>query len=231
MIDSKKTLSGQIEDQLYNMIVAEERFGPGEKLPNENELSDTLGISRTTLREAIRSLVAQGILEVRRGKGTYIAEDLQIHNGDLGFKSLERIQGRLKDLFEIRLVFEPEVTYFACKRATDAEIADILQKGKYEEELIRTGQGRIEADLQFHKSIVLASHNEFMIRLIPMINNAISAAIQSTSNSETLSQITLKDHSLIMDFLESRDAKGAKYAMMLHLHHAMRFLNITNDNG
>ena len=69
-------LSEQTSDRLYEMIVDEQRYAPGSKLPNENDLSGELKVSRTTLREAISFLVAQGVLEIRRGKGTFVAEEL-----------------------------------------------------------------------------------------------------------------------------------------------------------
>ncbi len=67
----KKNLSQQTAERLYTMIVVERRLAPGEKLPNELELSRELGVSRTTLREAIRTLAAQGVLAIQRGRGTF----------------------------------------------------------------------------------------------------------------------------------------------------------------
>ena len=77
MAEAKRVkLSEQTSDRLYEMIVEERVYAPGSKLPNENELSEELKVSRTTLREAISFLVAQGVLEIRRGKGTFVAEDM-----------------------------------------------------------------------------------------------------------------------------------------------------------
>ena len=77
MAEAKRVkLSEQTSDRLYEMIVEERGYAPGSKLPNENELSEELKVSRTTLREAISFLVAQGVLEIRRGKGTFVAEDM-----------------------------------------------------------------------------------------------------------------------------------------------------------
>ena len=70
----KKSLSQQTADRLYTMIVVERRLSPGEKLPSELDLSRELGVSRTTLREAISSLVAQGVLQIQRGRGTFVAD-------------------------------------------------------------------------------------------------------------------------------------------------------------
>ena len=69
-----KMLSQSIADTLLSMITIEKRFSAGDKLPNENELSEELNISRTTLREAIRILVAYNVLEIQRGKGTFVTQ-------------------------------------------------------------------------------------------------------------------------------------------------------------
>ena len=69
-----ENLSQRTADTLRQMILEKKIYTFGEKLPNENELSEKLGISRTTLREAIRTLVSEGILVVQRGKGTFVAE-------------------------------------------------------------------------------------------------------------------------------------------------------------
>ena len=95
----KKNLSQQTMERLYNTIVAEKRMQPGDKLPNELELSEQLGVSRATLREALRMLSARGVLEVRRGKGTFVSERVEeIEN--FGFSDVGQLRGQLRDLFE-----------------------------------------------------------------------------------------------------------------------------------
>ena len=95
----KKSLSQQTADRLYTMIVVERRLSPGEKLPSELDLSRELGVSRTTLREAIHVLASQKILEVRRGRGTFVAAEAAQVN-DYGFSSLDQVRGELRDLFD-----------------------------------------------------------------------------------------------------------------------------------
>ena len=88
MAEGKRVkLSERTADRLYEMIVEEKRYEPGSKLPNENELSDALRVSRTTLREAISFLVAQGVLEIRRGKGTFVADSLPAAHPRRSFRS------------------------------------------------------------------------------------------------------------------------------------------------
>ena len=74
----EKRLSDRVADDILTMITIEKRFAPGDQLPNENDLSQELGISRTTLREAIRILAAHGVLEIRRGKGKMCIRDRTI---------------------------------------------------------------------------------------------------------------------------------------------------------
>ena len=122
-------LSEQTSDRMYEMIVEEARYAPGSKLPNENELSKALEVSRTTLREAISFLVAQGVLEIRRGKGTFVAEELPAAGMDLSSLTGLRARERARDLFEMRLIFEPATVALACQRASMEELQQIQKKG------------------------------------------------------------------------------------------------------
>ena len=116
-----KRLSDDIADVILSMITVEKKYNPGDKLPNEMELSEQLGVSRITLREAIRILVTANVLEIKRGKGTFVKEDFKQYT----FKGLEvgsTAKVGLNDLYEMRLIFEPEVAYYATLRATEKEI-------------------------------------------------------------------------------------------------------------
>lgn len=216
----KKSRSRQTAELLYNQIVVEKKLAPGEKLPNELELSQQLDVSRATLREAIRDLTVQGVLEVHRGRGTFVSERVNtIH--DFGFSQLDRVKGQLKDLFELRALFEPQAAAWACRRATDAEMAEVQKRGAEVERCIRSGENRTEADRAFHAAIVSATHNEFMMRLLPIIDRAVETAIVSGEDQEILAENTLRDHALLMEFLKKRNESGARYAMAIHMQHAM----------
>ena len=90
-------------ETLQKMILKEHIYKYGEKLPNENELSAKLGISRTTLREAIRILASDGLLEVRRGLGTFVAQPLnQYAEGSIDFQEFSKLKITLRDLYETR---------------------------------------------------------------------------------------------------------------------------------
>ncbi len=219
-----KMLSQSVADNILSMITIEKRFSVGDKLPNEIELSQELNVSRTTLREAIRILVAYDILEIRRGRGTYVTEKALKQPQD--FEQLSAIKVNAKDLYEMRLIFEPEAAYLAAVRGTDAEIKRILDYGRRIEEEIRTGGDRTKEEQLFHKAIAQATHNEFMNKLMPILYQAISKGVVLSSQSEKAVNDTIIDHRMIMDFLEQRNAEGAKSAMRIHIMHAIKQLNI-----
>lgn len=215
----------QTARRLYEEIVLEGRVPPGEKLPNELELSERLGVSRTTLRDAIRTLSAQGVLEVRRGKGTFVSAQVG-ELDDFGFGDLGRVKGQLRDLFELRSIFEPSAARLACRRATEGELAEILTQGAEVERCIRAGEDRTQADRAFHSAIVRAAHNEFLVRLLPLIHRAVATATAKGAHGEQLAEDTLRDHALLLDFFRKRDGEGAACAMTIHMRHSMDVMGL-----
>ncbi len=219
-----KMLSQSIADNILSMITIEKRFSVGDKLPNELNLSEELGVSRTTLREAIRILVAYDILEIRRGKGTFVTEKALKQPQEL--EQLSAMKVNAKDLYEMRLIFEPEAAYFAAMRGTDTEIKRILDYGKRIEHKIKNGEDRTKEEHAFHKAIAQATHNEFMNKLMPILYQAISKGVVLSSQSDKAVNDTVGDHKMIMEFLEQRNAEGARSAMKIHIMHAMKELNM-----
>jgi DNA-binding FadR family transcriptional regulator len=228
MTRAEKSLVENVAEDILAMITIDKKFVKGEKLPNENELSSNLKVSRTTLREAIRILVAHDILEIQRGKGTFVKND-HAQSDDFGLKALTAFKLDVKDLYEMRYIFEPQSAYFAANRATDKELERILYYGGLVEEKILKKEDRTEVEQTFHKSIAKATHNEFMNRLTPILYQAIDKGVLFSEVNEEMVQNTLNDHRMIMEFLAKRDAEGAKTAMKLHILHAMRGFGITEE--
>lgn len=222
-MEQKSRLSDRTADSILSMITVEKRFLPGDKLPNENILSEELKVSRTTLREAIRILATGGILEIRRGRGTFVREDLEIDNPK-ELEPLTSTEVKVRDLYEMRLIFEPEAAYYAALRATDKEIERIVSLGAEIEERIRQEKDRTEVEQAFHKSIAKATHNEFMNQLMPVIYEGINKGVRLSKVHEEAVQATLVDHKMLMDFLKVRNAEGARNAMRIHILHAMEQL-------
>ncbi len=219
-----ENLSQRIADTLKKMIVEEHKYNYGEKLPNENELSQELGVSRTTLREAIRTLISNGVLVVKRGKGTYVSEQFDQYAHELDVNDFMKKQITLRDLYETRLIIEPEAAALACKRATDDEIEEILRLGEICQQELKKDPGgakRIDSESSFHGAILKASHNEFLGQFLPILTKTIQKTIELNYNLETIAEEAYEDHIMIMKFLKNRDSIGMKSALTIHLHHAV----------
>mgnify|MGYP003227222830 CR=1 FL=1 len=212
-------LADSTANQILKMIEEEERFSVGDKLPNENDFAAELGVSRSTLREAVKILTTYGILEIKRGKGTFVTSNTIIDSNDLS-----DITSGLDDLFEMRLMFEPDCAYLAARRATQEEIDTICYYGEQVEKKILSGEDRTAEEQKFHESIANATHNAFVKQFMPVIFNAIKKGVIVMTRDKDVSADNLNDDRLIMDFIKKRNAEGARTAMRLHILHAMEHL-------
>ena len=165
---------------------------------------------------------------MRRGKGTFVSREVEGIE-DFGFSGLSRVKGQLRDLFELRSIFEPAAARLACGRATEGELADILERGAAVERCIRAGKDRTAADGAFHAAIVRATHNEFLTRLLPLIDRAVMTAVEAGEHGEQLAEDTLRDHALLLEFFARRDGAGAEHAMAIHMRHSMDVMGLEGE--
>ena len=225
---ANNALSVKIADQLTDMI-AKRRFLPGDKLPNELELAEELRVSRTTLREALRILSTRGLVEARRGIGTFVTQSRSIH-ADYDVLKIQNTNVTIKELYEMRLMFEPQAAYYACLRASDDELETIFRFGELDEQMIRRKDTLWdESEQKFHNAIASATHNQFITALLPIFNRAIHQGVILANESPEVSEMTLHDHRAIMDYLRDRNPIGARTAMNLHIINTMRAFNIPLD--
>ena len=228
MPNTANALPVKIADQLTEMI-SKHRFQPGDKLPNELELAEELQVSRTTLREALRILSTRGLVEVRRGIGTFVTQSKSIH-ADYDILKIQNTNVTAKELYEMRLMFEPQAAYYACLRASDEELETIFRYGELDEQMIlRRDPLWDESEQKFHNSIASATHNQFITTLLPIFNRAIHQGIMLANESPQVSEMTLHDHRVLMQYLRDRNPEGAKTAMYLHIINTMRAFSIDVD--
>lgn len=218
-------LSDKVVEELIDRITVQKKYKPGDKLPNENELALSLGVSRTTLRDGIHSLVAQGILEIRRGKGTFVVEKSEAAE-EFEFDKLKLLHIKIKDLYELRLMLEPQLAFYAASRATDEEMEEILMLGKKIEDNSDIKDEDSHGNMLFHNAIAKATHNEFCIKLMDIINGALIQGFKRSKLKQTLYGDILLDHRMIMNYLKMRDGEGAKQAMFLHMKHSIKDYDI-----
>lgn len=211
-------------NRIRDMIFLEKRYKPKDKLPNELELALALGVSRTTVREAVKTLVAENVLCVERGRGTFVTDAAPHLNDPFGLSYLEDKKEVVRNWFEFRLVLEPANARMAVERATDGEIAEILACEHLAAEKISAGLRFNEEDQAFHAAISRATHNSVITLMQPpiiaAINDAIDTAIFS-GNDTLVRENALYHHHIVAEYIRKRDAEGAALAMYAHIKRGM----------
>lgn len=210
----KLTLGQKTEDRLMKYIL-DKPVKIGERIPTEGELTELFDVGRSTVREAVKGLVTRGVLEVRRGDGTYVISTSYMENDVFGFENVEDRYRLALDLFDVRLMIEPEIVTWACRKATEEQIQKLKQLCDEVEYLYKQGIDHIYKDIEFHSYLARLSDNIVVERLIPVINTAVVTFANIIYRS--LKNETLTTHRAIVSAIENRDAVGAKCAMSMHL--------------
>lgn len=209
-----KLLAEQVEDQLFQYIL-KKPVPVGERLPNEFKLGELFGVGRSTVREAVKSLVSKGILEIRRGAGTYVISTTTAEEDPLGLLKTGDKMGLALDLADVRMMLEPEIAQLAALHATEEEIVVLRQLCDRVEEKIRRGEPYIQEDIKFHTYVAECSKNRVIQQLIPIIDTTVMMFVNVTHKK--LTEETIRTHRQVAEAIAERDMIGAKTAMMMHM--------------
>lgn len=206
----KASVVVQVIDRIKRALLNGE-VSPGDFLPSETELTRSLGVGKSSVREAVKMLQAMGIVEVRQGQGTMIRE---IPGNDyldsMAFHLL--LTRRLpQDVLDLRLMFEPAYTVMAMRRATDEDVARIGAAVERLERAIRRGTQRAEDDLAFHQAILDATHNPLVVRIGETLMQLYEASIGTSM--KLIPDIALADHKAIYEAFRAKDEAGVRTAI------------------
>jgi len=210
----KKSLVEHTSEAIVKLIV-ENEYNVGQKLPNEYELSNQLGVSRNTVREAIRALVSINVVEIRRGAGTFVSRKKGIADDPLGLTFIKDKEKMYSDLIQIRFMLEPPIASLAAQNATAEDIEKLGQLCDEVEELLLVGKDPVEKDIEFHTQIAKCSKNMVVPTLIPIINAAIT--VFTHINEHKVVSRTIENHREIFEAIQAHHCNDAQDAMMLHL--------------
>ncbi|MDR0192587.1 FadR/GntR family transcriptional regulator [Pseudomonas yamanorum] len=201
----KRSLVDQALDQLRQRIT-QGVWAIGERLPTEPELSAELGISRNTVREAMRVLAFSGLIEIRQGDGSY----LRSMTDPLGaMKAMSHCT--LAQAQETRQILEVEAVGLAALRRTDEDLAALHAALKasgdhYHGDL----EHYINCDLVFHKRLVDAAHNPALSELYQYFSSIVGAQLRQTLNIQPRRQAVFDLHGALLDAVEQQDPERAK---------------------
>ena len=214
-IESEKRRSQEVAAHIKELI-REDKLKRGEKLPNELELCGLFAVSRPTVREAVKTLVSQGIIEIHRGKGTFVSQMPGIAEDPLGLDFVMSPNLRLS-LIEARLVIEPGVARLATRNADECDLERIGLSVRNMEEIVYQRKIGMNVELDFHRSIAEATKNPVIMRLVPIIIESIIKTYRDAPRTSEDHRHALEEHEAIYKAIAERDEEGAFAAMLHHL--------------
>ena len=207
-------LPSRAADQISQLIIDRQLIA-GDKLPNEFELAEFLHVGRGTIREAVKLLVARNVLEIRRGKGTFIAKHPGQVDDPLGLTYLSDRKKLGLDLLEVRMQLEPWVAGIAAEKADDHDLEILRENCTKVEESIYGGEDHLANDRNYHISIAKCTRNLVVPKLIPIISYSVD--LFGALNGTTLLTETIMGHRAILTAIERHDPEAAIAAMKAHL--------------
>lgn len=215
----------QVVQQIRGLIVSGE-LAPGDKLPTEQELEKQLSVSRSSIREALRVLEVEGLVEVRRGSGTYVASGVERKRTRGEITSwLEQQEDLLFQVLQVREYIEGLTASLSAVNATNEDLARINHLFESMKQTVQGETANLEVDInemvdldsRFHLAIGQASGNnvayEIISQIIPAFQESNKAVIYVSDQVEE----TLKDHYEIKLAIEARDPKRAEAAIRKHI--------------
>ena len=213
-LGSKKTLPELAVEQIIGYI-NENGLQPGDQLPNEVDLMNKLKVGRGTIREAIKSLNSKGVVIIKRGIGTFVADQPGISDDPLGFTFETDKTKVLMDALEVRLLIEPQMIIKTIDNISAKQLKELSDLADEIESLINKNKDYTVQDLEFHTLLARVSGNRVIGKLIPIIAGAIEQAIDVTDKS--LVQETIITHRWIVEAVANKDKEGASKAMARHI--------------
>ena len=203
------------------------RYGEGARIPGDAELMATFGVSRTVLRESVKTLVAKGLLTTKAGVGTVVRGRSAWNMFDVDVLAWHLDAGIdrrfLSDLTEIRLAVEPQAAALAAARRTEADIAELRRSMDLMRSEAPDSTGFADADLALHIAVANASGNPFMRSIGAVIEAALRASFIRSAPVEPEDHATvLLWHQRIVDAIVEQDAEAATAAMTAVIYNGQR---------
>lgn len=224
----RRKLSDQIAERLEGMI-ADGTLRPGERLPAERQLSERLGISRPSLREAIQQLASKGLLSTRQGGGTYVAETLSNSFSDPLLALLKDQPNAEFDTLEVRKELEGVAAFNAAVRATPADRERIWAEFNRMAEVQRSAASsfdKLQVDGDFHLAIIESAHNivllHFMRAIRGVIENSINSYLDELYANLRFVELICRQHQDIVTAVMDRDPEAARDKARYHLDFAFQ---------
>jgi len=206
----------QVAEQIRRLI-SSGQLKPGDLLPPERELAVKLGVGRSSIRDAVRTLEVMGILEPRQGHGT-VVRDLSTDALVVPLASiLTRKREMVSELLEVRRMLEPALAARAARNASAEEIAEMGRILERHEAKLRRGEQAVDEDGEFHYALALAARNSVVLRVLDVLMDLLRESRSRSLQVKGRPRRSFEGHRRILAAIQKRDAKAAEAAVRKHL--------------
>jgi DNA-binding FadR family transcriptional regulator len=213
----KKTrVAEEVADRI-RVLMLDGTFPPGEPLPSERHLAERFGVSRGSIRDALRTLETIGLLETRHGQGTF-PHELSVDRLVAPLASVMAYRSDLQDeLLDVRRMFEPAVARAAALRATEEDLADLQRILETQRQKLKTGQSAIAEDTAFHAILARSTRNRVVMSIMATLNDLLVDSRTQSLRQKGRPARSIDGHEAVVAALRRRDVEGASQAMYNHI--------------
>jgi GntR family transcriptional regulator, transcriptional repressor for pyruvate dehydrogenase complex len=198
-------------------LIREGRWAPGDQIPPERELAERFKVSRTSVREALRALEMQGVIDSRQGGGTFVrTADTEALVPPLAAAIL-RGRRELAEVLEVRELIEPGIARRAAERATLEHVSELQTLLQRQRECIAEGRPFVDEDTAFHYTLARAADNHILLRLHNVILDVLRESRQSYLHVPDRPQTSLRGHEAILGAVRAQDGEAAYQASLEHI--------------
>lgn len=217
-VSDSRAYSERIVSQITDAIVKGD-LKPGDRMPTERDLAEQFGVSRTVVRDAVKTLSGRGILKVRQGAGIFVATPEDAMPGALSALSSMILVGgpALRDHFEVRKLLETQAAQWAAARAKEHHLERLQQILDEAFGFEDNPDALSERDAKFHAGLAEASGNLVLVRVMLVLLDLLAASRRETLSIPGRARLSLEDHVRILEKVKARDSSGARQAMLDHL--------------
>ena len=203
----------EVAKQLERLIL--KKLQPGDKLPAERELAEMFGVSRSSIRDAIRSLELVGLVEPRQGAGTVVREV----SAESLVNPLTIVLARqqVSELLDFRKMLEPPLAARAATHASVEDITEMEEILRRQDDKVRRGELAIEEDSEFHYNVAMASDNSVVLKVLDVLMDLLRETRERALQVEGRPQKSLAGHRRILMAIKRRDPAAAEDAMRRHI--------------
>lgn len=223
----------QVAEQLLGQIGAR-HLKPGDPLPSERELTESFGVGRSSIREALRMLESQGVITSVNGGTFVVAEAANPLNSSLQLVFALDSETGVHDLFELRRIIDCEAAALAAERRDDGDL-QTMREAIAEMEAALAANGRDErfvlADLRFHLAIAEATGNRLIVYSMQAARDVVRRALEQVVHVPRSPESAIVEHRAVLEAVEARNADWARNAMREHLERVERDAKKGNLNG